>query len=179
MPQDSETAQWFDEKIRPHQPALRAWFRARFPTLTDPDDVLQDCYLRLLRAHETGTVKNSKAFLFTAVRNAALDILRRGRIVTMEPLVNATPSFVLENTPGVVETVCCAQEIEILHQAIEALPERCREIMTLQKIHNLSNREIATRLGLSVNTVNAQIVIGLVRCREYLRRHGVVRGRLS
>lgn len=176
-PQDLETAQWYDEEVRPHEAALRAWLRARFPSLADPDDLLQESYMRLLRARETGQVTNARAFLFTTIRNAALDVLRRGRVLTMEPLVTAGASSLLEDRPGVAESVSRAQEIEILHEAIRALPERCREIMILQKIHNLSNREIAQRLGLSINTVNAQMVIGLMRCRAYLRERGVVRGR--
>ena len=175
-PQDPETAQWYDEKVRPHQAVLRAWLRARFPTLTDPEDVLQECYLRLLRAQRTGQVVNSRAFLFTSVRNAALDIIRRSRVVTMEPLPEAETDHVEEKGPGVAESVSCAQEIEILHEAIRALPDRCREVMTLQKIHGLSNRDIAVRLGISINTVNAQMVIGLMRCRAFLRERGVVRG---
>jgi DNA-directed RNA polymerase specialized sigma24 family protein len=51
--------------------------------------------------------------------------------------------------------------------------------MTMQKLHGLSNLEIEERLGLSVNTVNAQLVIGLARCRRYLLARGVLRGRQS
>lgn len=171
-----ETALWYDENVRPHRAALRAWLRARFPSLSDPDDVVQEGCLRLLRSLEIRPVANSRAFLFTTVRNVAIDILRRGRVVTMEPLANAELSFVHEDRPSVAEAVSCSEEVEILHGAIRALPKRCREIMTLQKIHGLSNREIATRLCISVNTVNAQMVIGLMRCREYLRERGVVRG---
>ena len=35
-------------------PALRGWLRARFPALRDVDDLVQECYARLLRAHSTG-----------------------------------------------------------------------------------------------------------------------------
>ena len=41
---------------------------------------------------------------------------------------------------------------------------------------NSPHREIADRLGISINTVNAQMVIGLMRCRAYLRERGVLRG---
>ena len=49
--------------------------------------------------------------------------------------------------------------------------------MTLNKPYGLSNREIAERLGISLHTVNAQMVNGLIRCRDYLRERGVLRGR--
>ena len=145
--------------------------------MSDPDDLLQESYVRLLRARASGPIVNPRAFLFVTARNAALDFFRRRRVAPMEPLVSLPAWSVVESGPGVAETVSRAQEIEILHEAIKALPPRCRQIMTLQKIHNLSNREIAERLGISINTVNAQIVLGLVRCRRYLREHGVLRGR--
>jgi RNA polymerase sigma-70 factor (ECF subfamily) len=43
----------------------------------------------------------------------------------------------------------------------------------LRRFHELSHREIAQRLGVSENTVNAQLVIGMLRCREFLRGRGV------
>lgn len=120
---------------------------------------------------------NTRAFLFTTARNAARDLIRRrGTGVMEDSLVEVDFEAVEENGAAVTETVSRAEEIEILHQAIQALPERCRAIMTLQKIHSLSNREIAERLGLSINTVNAQIVTGLVRCRRFLKQRGVIRG---
>lgn len=95
----------------------------------------------------------------------------------MEPLVSGGASDVIEDRPSVSEVVCRAQEFEVLQQAIHVLPERCREIMKLQKIQGLANAEIAARLGISIHTVNAQLVTGLMRCREYLKARGVLRGK--
>jgi len=173
-PQDIETARWFDQEVRPHASALRAWLRAQFPSLADPDDLLQESYLRLLRARNAGKISNAKAFLFATARNVALDLVRRNRVAPTEGLVSEERSFVLADGNNVAEHVCRTQEIEILHEAIHSLPGRCREIMTLQRIHGLSNRQIAERLGLSIHTVNAQMVIGLTRCRTYLKERGVL-----
>lgn len=176
-PPDAETARWFEEHVRPHEAGLRAWLRSRFPALADADDLVQDSFIRLLRARQSGTVENPRAFLFATARNAALDHYRHSRVVAMESLAGAEASSVEEGECDVAETVSRAQEIEILHAAIESLPSRCREVMTLQKIHGLTNRQIAERLAISVNTVNAQMVNGLMRCRDYLRARGVLRGR--
>ena len=172
-----DQARWFAEEVQPHESALRSWLHSKFPTLTDVDDLVQETYARILRAHETDKLANPKAYLFTIARNAALDLFRRNRKFTIEPLVNEGPLCVIEDRPDAAEALSNSQEFEILRHAIDALPARCRQIMTLQKIQGLSNREIARRLGLSINTVNAQLVIGLMRCREYLRARGVLRGR--
>ncbi len=171
-------ARWFEEEVQPHEPALRAFLRAKFPMLGEGvDDLVQESYARLWRARRTGVVRNPKSFLFTTARNAALDSFRRNQVVVLEPLVSGGASDVIEDRPSVSEVVCRAQEFEVLQQAINVLPERCREIMTLQKIQGLANAEIAARLGISIHTVNAQLVTGLMRCREYLKARGVLRGK--
>lgn len=163
--------------MKPHEPALRAFLRARFPSLGDVDDLVQESYVRLWRARQSRGVRNPRSFLFTTARNAALDSFRRNQVVALEPLVSGAALDVLEDKPAVSEVVSRVHDFEVLQRAIHALPERCREVMTLQKIHGLSNADIATRLGISIHTVNAQLVTGLMRCREYLKARGVVRGK--
>ena len=56
-------ARWFAEEVQPHEPALRAYLRARFPAVGDHDDLVQETYARLLRAREQGRLTYAKAFL--------------------------------------------------------------------------------------------------------------------
>ena len=63
-PPDSELGQWFATHVQPHEPMLRAWLRNRFRSEDDLDDLVQESYLRLLRARERGEVASPKAFLF-------------------------------------------------------------------------------------------------------------------
>ena len=129
----------------------------------------------MLRARAAGSIRNPRAFLFATARNLALDWFRRGRVVQFEPLVGVEDSLVESNGPTAPESCNVRQELAILSDAIDVLPPRCREIMILQKIHGLSNRQIAARLGISINTVNAQLVLGLAKCRRYLAERGVIR----
>lgn len=82
---------------------------------------------------------------------------------------------VVEDSPDAAEIFSHAQEIELLVESIHALPPRCREVLTLRKLHGLSYREIATRLGISEHTVNAQLAIGIVRCRQFLEARGMIK----
>lgn len=173
-PLDSDTSRWFHTEVHPHEPALRAFLLRRVPTISDIDDLVQESYLRLIRARAAGKVNNARSYLFTIARNAAFDLFRRSRGISMQSIVNEEPLAVLEDKPGVAESVNNSEELEILYQAISMLPDRCREIMTLQKIHGLSNRAIAERLGLSVYTVNAHVATGLLRCREFLIARGIL-----
>lgn len=170
---------WFSREVLPHESALRAWLRVRFPSLADRDDIVQESYVRLLRVDDRARISNARSYLFSTARNLALDMFRRRQVIPMVAASDLERTAVPEERTGVADAVSTAQEFEMLQQAIESLPERCRLIMVLQKIHGLSNAAIAERLNLSVNTVNAQLVIGLARCRAYLAARGVLRGRKS
>jgi RNA polymerase sigma-70 factor (ECF subfamily) len=57
--------------------------------------------------------------------------------------------------------VASRRELGRVQQLIEELPERCRQIFTLRRIHGLSQRETAMRLGVSENVVEMQSARGL------------------
>lgn len=175
-PSDPESARWFAEEVQPHEPALRAYLRAKFSGRLDIDDLIQETYARLLQAREQTPVRSTKAYLFTTARNAAFDIFRRRKIIAIDGLAEIELLPVFEDRPGVAEAVCHDQELQLLAEAIQALPERCRRVLTLRKLHGLSHREIAQKLGIAENTVNAQIAIGVLRLRDYLRARGVTKG---
>ena len=80
---------------------------------------------------------------------------------------------VLEDSRDPAETLTHDQELELLAAAIESLPQRCRLVVKLRKLWGLSYEEIARKLGISVNTVNAQLAKGMSLCREYLRERGI------
>ncbi len=171
-PQDAEQARWFATEVQPHRPALRAWLLARFPTLPDVDDVVQESLTRVLRARDTGPINSARALLFTTARNLALDAVRRQRVVSFEPITDDTPSSVLADSINVVETVSKQQELELLTKAIQALPERCRQVFTLRTAYGLTQQQIADRLGVSLSTVEKQMTQGIRLCAEFFASGG-------
>ncbi|WP_449436580.1 sigma-70 family RNA polymerase sigma factor [Pedobacter steynii] len=52
---------------------------------------------------------------------------------------------------------------------LEKLPKKCREIFMLSRFDNLSNQEIAEKLGISKRTVENQITIALKLLRLSIR----------
>ena len=176
-PHDPEQARWFAEQVLPHEAALRAWLHARFSSLGDVDDIVQESYERLLRVQETGPIANPRAFLFVSARNFALNQLRRLRREKRDTSVEVDVATAFVDTAGIPETLARAEDLRLLVEAIHELPGRCREIMTLRKIYGLSQREVATRLGVAEHTVEVQSRIGLRKCSDFFRRHGYGRGR--
>lgn len=156
----------------PHEPKLRAWLKARFPAVGDADDLVQEAYARLMQAHATGPIACPRALLFVTARNLALNQLRHQRIERPEGAAEIDALSVADEREGAPEALAQAEDFQVLIRAIQALPERCRQIVTLRKIYGLSQKEVAERLGISEHTVEAQGGIGLRKCIEYFRRHG-------
>ena len=76
-PQDKDLARWFVDEIQPHEAMLRAWLRGRFSLGSNVDDIVQEAYLRAIKAREKGALHSPKAFLFKAARNLSIDYLRK------------------------------------------------------------------------------------------------------
>jgi RNA polymerase sigma factor (sigma-70 family) len=171
----AEDVHHFVESIRPHEHELRSYLRGRFPALPDVDDLVQETYARLLRARLCGLASLTRAYLFVVARNVGIDLVRRNRVVSIEHLGTLQALSVVDDKPDAAETLSHDQELALLAEAIESLPPRCQEILRLRRIDGLSHRAIAEKMGIAEGTVNAQLAIGIIRCRQFLCARGVTR----
>ena len=172
-PPNPNQARWFAEEVQPHEPDLRAYLRRQFPQLNDVDDMVQESFVRLLRARESSRIECARAYLFTIARNIGNALLRRPRIFEPNALTDPAVLRIVEGGVDVAEQVSTNQEVELMLRAIDALPARCREIFILRKLQGIPQKQIAQRLAVSEQTVQVQVARGAKKCAEYLRRQGV------
>ena len=166
-PDSAEAQRWFVTEVQPHRGALRAWLLARFPTLPDVEDLVQESFARVFRARAGGPIRSARALLFATARNLAFDTVRRQRVVRFEPVTEETDSSVLADNTDVFATVSKQQELELLTEAIQSLPERCRQIFTLRTAYGLTQKQIAAKLAVSESTVEKQTALGIRLCAEF------------
>lgn len=154
-------------EVQPHRSALRAWLLARFPTLPDVDDLVQESCARVLKVRGSVAVGSARALLFVTARNLAYDAIRRQKVVRFETVTDIDDLSVYPDSADVVATVSKQQELELLTEAIQALPERCREIFTLRTAFGLTQKQIAERLSVSESTVEKQTALGIRLCAAF------------
>jgi RNA polymerase sigma factor (sigma-70 family) len=164
---NSDQQLWFITEVQPHRPALRAWLLARFPSLPDVDDVVQETFVRILRAREVAPVRSARALLYVTARNLALDTVRRQKVVRFETLTEETSSSVVDDSGDVLATLNQQQELELLSQAIKSLPDRCRQVMTLRTSYGYTAKQIAACLGVSESTVDKALAQGIRLCAAF------------
>ncbi|MGC4081698.1 MAG: RNA polymerase sigma factor [Vicinamibacterales bacterium] len=167
-----EEARWFKEEVQPHERDLRSYLQRRFPSLSEVDDVVQDSYIRILRARFQGNLRSARSYLFKVAHNLACDLFRHRQVVTMEPLADHTSTTFASEADG-AESAMLRQELDFLTAALQEVPQRSREVLILRRIHGLSHKEIAAQLNISEHTVEKHVGIGLKRCMDYMRRKGV------
>jgi RNA polymerase sigma factor (sigma-70 family) len=171
--EEQSPLRWFSEEIHAHDAQLKSYLRGSFPSVHDVEDVVQESYLRVWKARATQPIQSAKAFLFTVARNLALKVVRKNRNAPFLPLGDSAALGVTEEGANAAEAACVREKIDLLADAVMALPACCREIIILHKLQGLSQKEVARRLALSERTVESQVRIGVRRCLAYFQRHGV------
>lgn len=103
-----------------------------------------------------------KSYLFQAAKNKCLNTLRQKKLTVS---LDDTELDVAETNVMSLET---DELYQLIQEAIMALPDKCRDVFQLSRTENLSNKEIASQLNISVKTVEAQITKALKRIKEFL-----------
>lgn len=132
------------------------------------EEVIQDIFVYFWENRQKLQISSSvKAFLYSASKFKSLNMLRdaQNQKKIMERIGKAEQSHIHEQSLSYIDT---EEFRKILDTAIKQLSPKCRKIFLLSKRQELSNREIAEQLGISVKTVENQMTIALKKLREYL-----------
>ncbi|HET6783552.1 MAG TPA: sigma-70 family RNA polymerase sigma factor [Pseudoxanthomonas sp.] len=152
-----------------HGPVLRGFF-VRRGAKDEAEDLVQETYLRLLRAHECqgDAIANPEAYLFTVALNLAREqaVRRRWSLLPIEELENITT--LLADEESVEDAAERAQRRQRLQALLRTLPERTRAVLVMQYRDGLSYKQIAERMGVSPHMVKKHVVRGLSVCRRAL-----------
>ena len=65
-----------------------------------------------------------------------------------------------------IEEVETHQRLEMLRATIGTLPPRCQSVLVMRKVLGFSHKEIASRMDISVRTVEKHLAKALKRCQE-------------
>ncbi len=151
----------FEELILAFSSPLVGYARRFVANADIARDVVQDVFAHLWLQRETLRIRGSmRAYLYTAVRNRALDV----RKSSQAELRRLTTSDVPGSAMGMGERIdapdVALQRCEIearVQAALDTLPARAREAALLRWRDGLSRGEIATIMGVAVATVNNQL----------------------
>ena len=137
------------------------------------EDIFQDAFAVVWQGRRFINPDASfSAYLYTIVRNRILNQLRdlSNQDKLREQILSQAANYTNETKDEII-----ANDLrQFISRALQQLTPRQREIFQMSRERQMSHREIAEVLGISVNTVQESISISLRTLRTYLEKNSIV-----
>ena len=134
------------------------------------EDVFQDVFTVVWQSRRFINPDASfSSYLYTIMRNRILNQLRNA--ANEEKLKESILSQALDYTEDTKREVMLNDLKSLISHALQQLTPRQREIFEMSREAQLSHKEIADKLGISVNTVQEHISTSLKLIRTYLIKY--------
>ena len=152
---------WFTSEILIHEQALTYYLRRCWPQRDEVHDLRQEIYVRVYEAAGKALPTTPKSFLFATALHLMADRVRHSRVVSIEAVGDFESLNVLVDEITPERWFSGRQILKRLAEAFDLLPDRCREVVWLRRVEELSQKEVAMRLGISEKTVEKQVAKGM------------------
>ena len=136
---------------------------AYFKSREDAEDLVQEVFIKLWRYRKNIDLNRPlEHYLFRIAKNEIISFIRKqkNKEASLEGLI-IDPQETMQ--PDMVYTAKSAREA--VKRIIEELSEKTRQVFLLRRVENLSNSEIAAKMGVSVKTVENH----MTRAQNFLR----------
>ncbi len=115
---------WIAENVLPYERDVRGWLQRAGAAASDGDDIVQEAYARLAAIPSVGHIKSGRTYFFVTVKNIFRERLRRERLVRIDFLAEIDTLSILDEGPTAERAIIGLQQLELVRQLIEELPER-------------------------------------------------------
>ena len=162
----------FEALVRHYSDPLCAFIYTNTRNVEATKELTQDLFLAIWRhRHEWDVRGGLTTYLYRSARNRAISYLRHDRLERrwQEEMVRENDARIERSHIGASDNDAGVTELTAaINHAVGALPERCRQVFTLNRQHHLTYREIAATLGISVKTVEVHMGRALAALRRQL-----------
>lgn len=153
--------EWFKHEVLPLEPMLTGFLQRNRCSAAEVADLSQETFARIYESAQRERPLLVKAFLFQIARNLMIDHLRKQSVVPLETIAEFEWANLPDDKPSSERQAAARQELRLLQSALDELPPRCRQIVLMQRMDGLSQKEIAARLDITIETVQTQLAKGM------------------
>lgn len=137
------------------------------------EDIFQDAFTVIWQSRRFINPDASfSSYLYTIVRNRILNQLRE--LANQDKLKEHILSYAVDYSNDTQNEIAANDLRQFISRALLQLTPRQREIFDMSREQQMSHKEIAEALGISVNTVQESISISLRTLRSYLQKNSVI-----
>lgn len=174
MEQDRQIA----DVIAKEEPRLRSFIRRRVAQEADVEDLLQEVFFELVRAHRLLLpIDFVTGWIYRVARNRITDLFRKKRPQTFSEAAGTTEDGELLELEEFLPSPDGGPEAEYLRgllfeeltRAIAELPQDQREVFVAHELEGRSFKELAAETGVNVNTLLSRKRYAVLQLRERLQ----------
>jgi len=174
MEQDRQIA----DVIAKEQPGLRSFIRRRVANEADAEDLLQEVFFELVRAHRLLLpIDFVTGWLYRVARNRITDLFRKKRSQAFSEAATENDEGELLQFEDLLPARGGGPEAEYLRnllleelkRAIAELPAEQQEIFVAHELEGRSFKELATETGVNVNTLLSRKRYAVLQLRTRLQ----------
>ncbi|MDJ1504248.1 RNA polymerase sigma-70 factor [Xanthocytophaga agilis] len=131
------------------------------------EELVQDLFISLWNKRIVNQIDNLERYLMGAVKYRVIDHIRAH--LTEENYSHTYRSVLVSTTQSTEEDIAANDLTLALHDSIEKLPEKTREVFRLSRIEQRSVKEIAAMLQISEKAVEYHLTKSLKLMKDHLK----------
>lgn len=159
---------WFVDHILPYERQYLKLARRLTGDFDEAADLVHDAYARVFSHEGARQVANPRAYVLQIVRNLGIQKIRRARIVSIETIAAAEDLQQADLAVDAFGQLSDRDELRRLIIAIQTLPPQARRVVIMRRFDEMSPKDVAERLGISVSTMEKHLAKGLSLLAEML-----------
>ena len=145
-----------------HSPWLRNWLRKRLGSSCDAADLVQDTFVRVIKARQALDVRQPRQYLSTVAKGLVIDLYRRRALE--QSYLQALAALPEDVYPSEETQVLVLETLMEIDRMLDSLGDKVRQTFILSQFEGLSYPAIAQRLGISLRTVNNHMAKAMEHC---------------
>ena len=149
---------------------LMAFFVRRIGNISDAEDLTQEALIRATRRFDADRYDTIDGYVFQIAANLIRDRARRAKVrETHHETVKYREELRVVSSPEDVLEV--DMQLESLERALNALPERTRQVFLLRRLDNMSYKDMSDRFGISVSALEKHMTRAIARIAEKFQEY--------
>lgn len=130
------------------------------------EDIVQEAWLRFNQSAPASGLRQPVSYLYRIVRNLALDLNRRLKLESCQPVSHELLQALPSNQPSPEHATLCQNELYVIQQALNELPDRTRLAFELHRLAELPLQQVANQMNISVGLAHQLVHKALSHCAD-------------
>jgi RNA polymerase sigma-70 factor (family 1) len=135
------------------------------------EDIVQDIFIELWNRREDIMIERLEPYLYTAAKNQIINVIRKGIIRRHHEDSSYSAYLSVVRNLDIEEDIAYKELRAAIQEGLEFLPDKTREIFRLNRLDELSAREVSILLDIPLRTVEYHIAHALRTMKVHLREY--------